>query len=57
MDGTQRYEVDFSDRYINSPERWKHVARRLYQQGYSREDLQKIFGLNFKRVYDTVLEP
>lgn len=57
MDGTERYEVDFSDKYINSPERWKHVARRLHKMGYSKVDLQKILGLNFKRVYDQVLDP
>lgn len=57
MDGTERYEVDFSDKYINCPERWKHVARRLHKMGYSKVDLQKILGLNFKRVYDQVLDP
>jgi len=57
MDGTQRYEVDFSDKYINSSERWKHVALRLHERGYQQADLQKIFGLNFKRVYDSVLDP
>lgn len=57
MDGTERYDVDFSDKYINSPERWKHVARKLHKMGYSKVDLQKIFGLNFKRIYDQVLDP
>lgn len=57
MDGTERYDVDFSDKYINSPERWKHVARKLHKMGYSKVDLQKILGLNFKRIYDQVLDP
>lgn len=57
MDGSQRYDVDFSDTRINSPERWKHVARGLQEKGYAIRDLQKIFGLNFKRVYDRVLDP
>jgi membrane dipeptidase len=57
LDGTQRYEVDFSDDLINSPDRWKHVARRLFSRGYALEDLKKIFGLNFKRIYTSVLEP
>ncbi len=57
MDGTERYDVDFSDKYLNSPERWKHVARKLHTMGYSKVDLQKILGLNFKRIYDQVLDP
>jgi membrane dipeptidase len=57
MDGTERYDVDFSDKYMNSPERWKHVARKLHKMGYSKVDLQKILGLNFKRIYDQVLDP
>lgn len=57
MDGTQRYEVDFSDPYLNSYERWMHLARRLHKKGYSRESLQKILGLNFKRVYSRILDP
>jgi len=57
MDGTQVYEVDYSDPYLNSYDRWKHVARRLHQRGYSREDLEKILGLNFKRVFQQVLDP
>ncbi len=57
LDGTQVYEVDFSDSYLNSYDRWKHVARRLHERGYSKEALQKILGLNFKRVFDYVLDP
>ena len=57
LDGGLRYEVDYSDPFLCSSERWKHVARRLHKMGYSREDLQKILGLNFKRIYDQVLEP
>jgi len=56
MDGTQRFEVDFTDQYINNPRRWKHVAKRLYDEGYKINDLKKIFGLNFKRIYDEVLD-
>lgn len=57
LDGGLRYEVDYSDPFLCSSERWKHVARRLHKIGYSRDDLQKILGLNFKRVYDQVLDP
>ncbi|TFG36837.1 MAG: hypothetical protein E4H45_00180 [Nitrospirales bacterium] len=57
MDGTQRYDVDYSELLLNSPSRWKHVAYNLHQRGYSEQDLQKVFGLNYKRVYDTILDP
>ncbi|TFG36839.1 MAG: hypothetical protein E4H45_00190 [Nitrospirales bacterium] len=57
MDGTQRYEVDFSGPYLNSYERWKHVARRLHRKGYTETDLKKILGLNFKRVFAQILDP
>jgi membrane dipeptidase len=57
MDGTQRYEVDFSGPLLNSYDRWRHVAVRLRKMGYSREDIQKILGLNFKNVFYQVLDP
>jgi len=57
MDGEHRYEVDYSDGTLCSYARWKHVAQKLKSMGYSREDLQKVLGLNFKRVYDQVLDP
>ncbi len=57
LDGGLRYEVDYSDPFLCSSERWKNVARRLHEMGYSRQDLQKILGLNFKRVYEQVLDP
>lgn len=57
MNGEHRYEIDYSDRFLCSYARWKHVAQRLKFIGYSREDLQKILGLNFKRVYDQVFDP
>ena len=57
MDGTQRYEVDFSDPYLNSYDRWKNVARRLHRKGYKEMHIEKILGLNFRRVLSQVLDP
>lgn len=57
MDGTQVYEVDFSDNLTDSYDRWKHLSCKLHDNGYSKKDLQKILGLNFKRVFDQVLDP
>lgn len=57
MDGSQRFDVDYSDRPMSGVERWKHVARKLTNKGYSNGDLKKIIGLNFKRVYQQILDP
>ncbi|MBI1742390.1 membrane dipeptidase [Candidatus Acetothermia bacterium] len=58
LDGSIKYpQLDYVDQYLNSPQRWKHVVRRLSEKGYKREDLQKLMGLNFKRVYQQVLDP
>ncbi|MBX3278844.1 MAG: membrane dipeptidase [Acidobacteria bacterium] len=57
IDGSHRYDCDYSDSLMVSFARWRHVARRLMDRGYKREHLQKILGLNFKRVYETVLDP
>lgn len=57
MDGTQRYEVDFSGPLLNSYDRWRYVAFRLRKKGYSGEDIQKVLGSNFKRVFSQVLDP
>ncbi|MBX3278466.1 MAG: membrane dipeptidase [Acidobacteria bacterium] len=57
MDGSQRYDVDYSDQMMSSAGRWKHVTRKLAERGYSTSDLKKILGLNFRRVYERVLDP
>lgn len=45
------------DNFLASPERWKHVVRRLQRLGYSRDALQKLMGLNFRRVFQQILDP
>ena len=57
MDGSQRFDVDYSDHFMASSQRWKHVVRLLMARGYSAGDLKKVIGLNFKRVYEKVLDP
>ncbi|MBI4177872.1 membrane dipeptidase [bacterium] len=54
LDGIQVYEYDTTDKYLNSYARWKHVVRRLREMGYSKENLKKLLGLNFLRVYQKV---
>ena len=35
-------------------EDWPNITRRLVQRGFSDEDIQKILGLNFLRVFERV---
>lgn len=44
------------DAFLDSPERFKVAASRLYAMGYSEDDLAKIFGGNFLRVFRVVLD-
>lgn len=45
-----------SDGILDGPSRWKEAARRLKKKGFSDSDLEKVFGLNFLRVYQQVLK-
>ena len=45
-----------ADGILDSPERFKVAAKRLHSMGYSEEDLKKIFGGNFMRVFRVVLD-
>lgn len=56
LDGWGSEERHYSDAILNSYERWKIVATRLQEDlGYTDLQLKKIFGLNYKRVYEEVL--
>jgi len=56
LDGWGSEERHYSDAILNSYERWKIVATRLQEDlGYTDLQLEKIFGLNYKRVYEEVL--
>ncbi len=43
------------DGVLDSPDRYRAIVTRLYEMGYSEEDLRKLLGLNFLRVYRRVL--
>ncbi|MEM1442323.1 MAG: membrane dipeptidase, partial [Verrucomicrobiota bacterium] len=47
--------VAYTSPKLNSEERWFHLYDALKKRGYSEEDLRKIFGLNFLRVFRAVL--
>jgi len=44
----------FMGQYLYSYERWKYVALKLMKLGYARQDIQKVLGLNFLRVFEQV---
>lgn len=49
----ERYQGDAS---LSSPERWLNVAGRLVEQDYGEQELAQVLGLNFRRVYQQVLD-
>jgi len=55
MDGTMAHKRK-ADGILDGPRRWKVVIQKLHDRGYTDEDLQKIMGLNFLRVYRKVLK-
>jgi membrane dipeptidase len=57
LDGKQVYpQWDNTDRFLNSYERWHHVAHRLVKRGYKERDLIKILGGNFLRVFRSTFD-
>jgi membrane dipeptidase len=42
---------------LNSEKRWFHLYDALKAKGYTEDQMTKIFGLNFLRVFRTVLKP
>lgn len=42
---------------LAAPDRWKTVASALAAKGYKTEDIQKILGLNWVRVFKAILPP
>jgi len=56
LDGTMAHNRK-ADGILDGPRRWKEAITRLHDKGYSEQDLKKIMGLNFLRVYRQVLKP
>ncbi len=44
------------DGVLDGPDRYRAIVTRLYEMGYSEEELRKLLGLNFLRVYRQVLQ-
>lgn len=56
LDGWGVEDRHYADNFLASFGRWKIAARKLQDElGYSDLQLKKIFGLNFKRIYEQIL--
>ena len=55
LDGTMALSRR-GDGVLDSPRRWMEAVKRLHSLGYSEDELKKIMGLNFLRVYRKVLK-
>jgi len=56
IDGWSPEDRHYADAFLASPERWKIVAKKLRNEfGYTWVQLRKIFGQNFRRVYEQIL--
>ena len=55
MDGWERNSGHYADVYLAAMDRWMRLASRLYARGWVEEDLAKLLGGNFRRVFAEVL--
>jgi membrane dipeptidase len=55
LDGTMAHDR-LADGILDSPRRWTKAVKRLHAAGYSEDDLRKIVGGNFLRVFRQVLK-
>ena len=47
--------MHYADADLNALDRWVRLAARLYSKGWIEEDLAKLLGGNFRRVFAEVL--
>ena len=55
IDGWDKNSYYYSDADLAAMDRWVRLASRLYARGWSEEDLAKLLGGNFRRVFAEVL--
>ena len=55
MDGWEPTSVHYADADLAALDRWVRLAARLYARGWTEEDLAKLLGGNFRRVFGEVL--
>ena len=57
MDGWEESSVHYADADLAALDRWVRLASRLYARGWTEDDLEKLLGGNFNRVFAEVLRP
>ena len=57
MDGWEESSVHYADADLAALDRWVRLASRLYARGWTEDDLEKLLGGNFNRVFAEVLPP
>ena len=57
MDGWERSSRHYADADLAALDRWVRLTARLRARGGSEEDLAKLLGGNFLRVFRKVLRP
>ena len=55
MNGWEKTSVFYTDGDLAAMDRWARVASRLYARGWTEENLAKLLGDNFRRVFAEVL--
>ena len=57
VNGWPQESVHYADADIAAPDRWVRLTAQLRARGWSEEDLAKLLGGNFNRVFAEVLQP
>lgn len=57
LNGWDRSSPYYTSRELSDIGHWKNVAVELHSRGYTDEELKKVFGLNYLRVFQKVLKP
>lgn len=57
VDGSSEESGHYADAELAAPDRWVRLTARLQARGWTEEDLTKLLGGNFLRVYREVLRP
>ena len=55
LDGWEKTSYYYADADLAAMDRWVRLASRLYARGWTEEDLAKLLGGNFRRVFSETL--
>ena len=55
LDGWEQSSPHYADADLAAPDRWVRLTARLYARGWGEDDLAKLLGKNFRRVFTEIL--